>query len=395
MNILQVVLAYYPATAYGGPVRSVRNLCAGLEKLGHKCTVCTTNSDGVRIIDVECGRPVPVDTSTVWYFNSPRLHYYGYSPEMEKWLYSNVGNFDIVHINGIWNFPQRYAAKAARRSSIPYVVSPRGSADSRLVKMYRPVLKWLYVNVLDRINLQGASSIHYTTRMEEKCSIMKSVCRSAFIVPNASEFVVSDGAERGMLPPGVLSGEYILFTGRIAWKKQIDVIIKAFGRIAARYPGVKLVIAGPDDEGLADGLKKIARDEGIAGRVLFVGVLEGENLYTIYQNAKAFVSASLSENFGHTLVEAMVTGIPAIASENIDLTTLEAVKKICCVCQPNIGSVEKSLIAVLDNYGDWVERARNGVDVIKNLFSPLVVAEKVAEEYKRIITHEEETRNKK
>ena len=59
MKILHVVPTYYPATRYGGPIRSVHGLASALASQGHDVHVYTTNVDGEGVLPVpligQCG----------------------------------------------------------------------------------------------------------------------------------------------------------------------------------------------------------------------------------------------------------------------------------------------------------------------------------------------------
>lgn len=390
MRILHVAIAYYPATGYGGPIRSIRNLCAGLADLGHDCTVCVTNSDGTKQINVPCGMPQTVDRATVYYFKSPRWNYYGYSPRMKRWLKRHVTDYDLVHISGIWSFPERYAAVAARKAGVPYVVSPRGSADRRLVRHYLPKTKWLYVNVVDRQNLSTAAAIHYTTVPELENSMLRHMCRKHFVVPNATTFgSSSDGSVASNTKVDVIvsggSDPYVLFVGRLNWKKQIDVLIRAFARLRSAHKDLRLVIAGPDDDGLGARLRSLVRELEIDDHVDFLGSVEGNALLDLFRNARLFVLPSLSENFGHSAVEALAMGVPAVLSKNIDVVAFPEIADIAEVCAPDEDGVLSACQHVLDNLDRAEARVRSGREVVNRLFSIPSVCCRMADEYQKVI----------
>ena len=72
MRLLHVVPSYYPATRYGGPIRSVHGLCTALVKQGHEVHVFTTNVDGDSDVPMEC--PVDLDGVKVSNRNSLRTN---------------------------------------------------------------------------------------------------------------------------------------------------------------------------------------------------------------------------------------------------------------------------------------------------------------------------------
>jgi len=95
--------------------------------------------------------------------------------------------------------------------------------------------------------------------------------------------------------------EYYLSVSRLAPTKHFDLIINA-----ANKKGFRLKIVGNGKEYKA--LKAIA-----GPTVELLGGVSDENLHKLYANAKAFIYASVNEDFGMVPVEAMAHGVPVIA----------------------------------------------------------------------------------
>jgi len=105
---------------------------------------------------------------------------------------------------------------------------------------------------------------------------------------------------------------YILSVGTVQPRKNYQMLIHAFEKVAARFPH-NLVISGGKgwlyDEKLAEVEKR-----GLNGRVHFIGFVDDEDLPTLYSGASLFVFPSLYEGFGLPLLEAMACGVPLITS---------------------------------------------------------------------------------
>ena len=69
MKVLHVVPCYVPAYRFGGPVKSIHNLCKSLVKAGLDVTIVTTNSNGSDNLSVETGRLYEIDGVKVYYFD--------------------------------------------------------------------------------------------------------------------------------------------------------------------------------------------------------------------------------------------------------------------------------------------------------------------------------------
>ena len=94
---------------------------------------------------------------------------------------------------------------------------------------------------------------------------------------------------------------YYITVSRLARAKHVDILIKAANKEKFH---LKIVGTGRDQEYL----------KSIAGKTVeFLGNIDDAELTKVYQNAKAFLFASVDEEFGIVLVEAMGYGVPAIA----------------------------------------------------------------------------------
>jgi glycosyltransferase involved in cell wall biosynthesis len=111
---------------------------------------------------------------------------------------------------------------------------------------------------------------------------------------------------------------YAMFLGRVQQEKRIDELLFAL----ARFPkgALRVVIAGAgDDQGR---LEKIARDNGIADRVAFLGHVDDDTLRTLLSEAAVFVMPSIAELQSIATMEAMASGLPIVAANAMALPHL-------------------------------------------------------------------------
>ena len=118
--------------------------------------------------------------------------------------------------------------------------------------------------------------------------------------------------------PALRGRKYFLFLSRIHRKKGCDLLLEAFGRVAADAD-LDLVMAGPDEEGLQAVLEAQAQRLGISERVHWTGMLEGDVKWGALRGAEAFVLPSHQENFGVAVVEALACGVPVIISDKVNI----------------------------------------------------------------------------
>ncbi len=308
MRLLHVVPTYVPAWRHGGPILAVHGLCKALAARGHAVTVLTTDVHGDGRLDVPLAEPVTVDGVEVWYFpvRWPRRLYV--SPALGRAARGLARGFDVIHLHSVFLWPTSAAARAAQRAGVPYVVSPRGMLVPDLIARRGRWRKRAWMLLAERRTLARAAALHATSDLEAA-----EAGRLGLRLPPV--FVVPNGVE---IPPGDATAPrepFLLFLGRVSWKKGLDRLIPAL----VHCPGVELRIAGNDEEGLRPELERLAGEAGVAGRVVFLGPVAGDEKASLLRRAAVFVLPSRSENFGNAVLEAMAAGCPVAVTPEVGL----------------------------------------------------------------------------
>jgi len=109
----------------------------------------------------------------------------------------------------------------------------------------------------------------------------------------------------------------LLFVGRLAKEKNIDVLIKAMPEIVLKKPKTVLVIAGDGDE--KSNLVNLSKKFKVLDNIIFTGEVKYSEIDKYYKMADFFVSASTSETQGLTYIEALASGLPVIAKYDSNL----------------------------------------------------------------------------
>ncbi len=107
-----------------------------------------------------------------------------------------------------------------------------------------------------------------------------------------------------------------LYLGRLTRDKGIADLAHAFAGIAARNPHVHLLIVGPDEERMSEGLRKICA--GCIERLHLLDFTVAPERYMAA--ADVFCLPSYREGFGSVLIEAAAGGLPAIGSRIYGIT---------------------------------------------------------------------------
>ncbi len=116
-----------------------------------------------------------------------------------------------------------------------------------------------------------------------------------------------------------LRSPYVLYVGNFNLHKNIPRLVRGFallpGPMRSRH---SLVLAGGYGDSRPE-LARLADSLGLTDRVIFSGRIEDADLPAVYSEAAVYVTPSLEEGFGATVLEAMACGAPVIASNRAAL----------------------------------------------------------------------------
>lgn len=231
-----------------------------------------------------------------------------------KWLYSKEWGIklkeilhqygiNIIHIHGVWLYPQYLGSKYAIRNKIPMVVSAHGMYQPWLWKK-NTLVKTLYFNFLVKKWFSKASCIHSITD-EETENLRKLFKSNQFIeIPNLISF---DDEEQFL----DIRKESILYLGRLNETKGIDILIKAFSKIENK--SIKLQIAGGINS-YKNTLEKLAESFEINERVEYLGEVKGTSKVNLIKKAWIMASPTHSDVIGMVNLEAASLKTPMITT---------------------------------------------------------------------------------
>jgi glycosyltransferase involved in cell wall biosynthesis len=115
----------------------------------------------------------------------------------------------------------------------------------------------------------------------------------------SEEFRKSLGVEPG--------GALVLYAGRISKEKNLDVLLRAFIRMAGEHPKARLVVTGEGPRRRA--LVRLYSGSGIT----FTSWKRGEELATLFASADVFALPSTTETLSLVSLESMASGTPVLA----------------------------------------------------------------------------------
>lgn len=289
---------------------------------------------------------------------------YGYTPRLTPWLREHVTDYDIVVVNGLWNYASLASRRVLPASAVPYVVFPHGMLDPwfRSSNPVKHMAKQMLWHVSEGPLLANARAVLFTTEAE------MARARNAFRPYHVRGRVVGYGtadiegdprvqeaAFRSALP-ALPDKPFLLFLGRIHPKKGCDILVEAFARVASDHPELQLVIAGPDPDGLRATIEPVAQQAGVAERIHWPGMLSGDVKWGALRACKALVLPSHQENFGVVVAEALAAGRPVLLSDQVNIWREVRAAGAGMVCSDDVEGTTRMLIDFLSLTADAVER---------------------------------------
>jgi glycosyltransferase involved in cell wall biosynthesis len=342
---------------YGGPAINVVECSLALLDHGVKASVVSTNLAGApsrhrRFVSSDAEFPSGVQEIEVSLCKSSWPYRLAYSPELKPVLKRELARADLLRIHSLFLFPQYAAYREALRADVPYIVSFHGAMDPYLRKRGR-LRKWLADRVWQADMLNRAAAIHVTSTDERTLTAEIASAVPRVLVPNGIfwkrfQDLPDGGGFRSARLDGH-DGPIVLSLGRIARKKAPERLIRALPEILVKHPTTLLVFAGPDDEGLTDGLRRLAQSLSVGSRVRFVGMLNRDERLAALNAATAWALPSHTENFAVAAAEAMAAGRPVVLTPQVNIASDAAGAGAAVVTRPDAADLGEQLVRLLDD----------------------------------------------
>lgn len=386
MRILHVIPTYVPAYRYGGPIRSVHGLAEAQSAAGDAVEVYTTDADGPGRSGVPTDRPVAVGRHQARYFRAGFPRRLGRAPALGRALDRDTAGFDLLHLHSVFQWPTAVAASAARRAERPYLVSPRGMLVGELVARHGALRKRLWIALFERRILRGSARIVATSALEATQLRALGLDLAPVVeIPNGVDLdeLAAPAPEEisANVRAAIAGGPYVLFLGRLSWKKRIDLFLSAL----ARLDGCRGLIAGPDDEGLAPRLRRQAAECGVAARIDLLGEVRGADRVALLRGARALVLLSSSENFGNAALEALACGVPVVVTGAVGLAAEVGRRGAGRIVEPAAEAVAAGLGELLDDPAAAREAGARGSRLVAERFTWTAVARALRAVYTEVL----------
>ena len=234
-----------------------------------------------------------------------------------------IKDADVLHLHGPWLDGNRQLANIARRHRVPYIVTLHGMLDDWSMTQ-RAMKKRLYMRLWGRRFLDNAACVHCTAEAELAQSRRWFDNPATAVLPYLVELTAfarlpGPGLATPLIPAGMRDRPKVLFLSRLHEQKGIDILIRAAAALRDSGASFTLLIAGNGEPGYERRLYEMVEQLNLRDRVVFLGLVTGEQKVSLYQSADVFVLPTRHENFGLVLTEAMACGTPVVTTKGTDI----------------------------------------------------------------------------
>lgn len=278
------------------------------------------------------------------------------------------GHTDLIHAQV--SFPAGYIAwKLSQYFEIPYVISEHMGPfpfkefieNGKLSEIIRKPLK----------NARAISAVSPRLKKQmEKFGI-----RNIEVIPNM--------VDESFFRPGVKKKKdntFVLFClADITEEKGIGDLIQAATRIAEKYKNVLFRIGGSGEN--MSYYQKMAKSMGVEKYIKWLGRLSRDEVRKEFQTADAFILPSHFESFSMVIAEALVSGLPVIATRSGGPESMINKKNGLLVDVGDIKGMVENILKIMNNEISYESlKIRN--EFLKK-FSKKITADKIINIYKK------------
>lgn len=352
MKILIIMGGFFPGRKYGGPPVSVDNFCS-LLKNDAECFIVTHNHD------MGDGIPYP-NIQKGWNSRTnAKVRYLSDKQYCKKTFGDVIKNLkpDYIYLQGLFQNCVFPCLQLAKKNETKVVLAPRGELCAGAFK--KKYKKIPYIAVLRMMGLLK-NVIFQSTSDEETEAIVKylGVEKDRIYLLSNIPSIPYGLPQRGTKKSG--EGRFV-FISRILWKKNL---LKAINYLKTVKGGIVFDIYGPkEDENYWAECESAIKELPSNVVVEYKGVLSHDDIHATFNKYDAFLFPTLSENYGHVIAEALVTGCIPIISDQTPWTDMNDVNAGWAIPLNKNMDFKKACQEIVDMDEVAISNKRNAIEV--------------------------------
>ena len=354
---------------------AVNTLMLSLLKEGHFLRVFTIakNNFVIKAGQVEIFGIAPIDNYFVKYTFGCFVDAYRLSQVLKK----NYEDLDVIHAH--WTYVYAYAAKCVGACKPVFVTVRDWASYIWKIESTKNKVFWSFRVLMNELVMRNknihliANSPYTATRIKEKLGI------EAPVIPNSikDEFVIK--SEHRV--PNVFT--ILCISSSNDKRKNVVTLLQAYQMFRKKIPFCRFMLIGPS---FVEGNPSIIKweQDGLMEGVELLGAIPHADLKKYLDDSSVFVTPSLEETFGNTLLESIVRKVPVIGGEKSGAVPFVLHHgKAGILCDVSSASAIEEKLEYVYNHPDEMQRmSERAFVIINNEYSEHSVCEKYIQLYR-------------
>lgn len=319
-KVLIITPFYIPGIKGGGPIQSIKNLVDNLSKQ-LDFYIITSDRD---LNEIEPYSNIVIDEwmsigpAKVLYTNPSKL------TPVKLCKIMNRINYDVIYLNSFFSFKFSIMpvllSKLRLISNKKIVIAPRGEFSKGAIGL-KKFKKNTFIKFVKLLKLYN-DIIWHATAISEKHDIIRVFGQNERI-KIASNLVANFKLEKSQKNRTKKEKEIkVIFVSRVHPKKNLKKAISILGETKGK---IEFNIFGPIEDknywnDCLNEIKKLPKHIEVS----YKGVLNHKEVIKKFKSHHIFLFPTLGENYGHVIIESLLSGCPVIISDQTPWRNLES-----------------------------------------------------------------------
>jgi glycosyltransferase involved in cell wall biosynthesis len=175
------------------------------------------------------------------------------------------------------------------------------------------------------------------------------------------------------------SEHLVLFVGNLIPRKGLHYLIEAAKNVVKENAETKFVVVGEGP--LKSHLISYSKEQDVSDKFIFVGGVPEDLLHSLYSCADVFVSPSIQEGQGITLLEAQATAKPVVAFNVTAISEVVKNKETGLLVKPDSSELADAILTLLSDQPLREKMGRSGREFVTKNFSWDICAKRMFNVY--------------
>jgi glycosyltransferase involved in cell wall biosynthesis len=278
---------------------------------------------------------------------------------------------DVVHAHGT----EGACALAALHSGFPCLISIQGI----ITEYFKtdPCLRYRVIRHYEQDSVRRSK--YFTCRTSFDTGFVQS------INPHARIFTIHEAMNPVYFQNEwqVQDADRLLYVGSIDKRKGLDVLLEALKLVTQTRPKVMLRVIGSGERSVHIELCERLR---IAGNVEFLGFQSADQIAHRHLESQVFVLPSRNDNSPNALAEAMVSGMPVIATNVGGVSSMVTDGETGLLVPPrDPAKLAEAILQLLENPAERARVGKNAQRVARERHDPEQVATETLKAYREML----------